>query len=82
MGKRRLKLQELRKILISFDVVEDAGRGKGSHTCFQREIDGKWFSYPVPTNRDVKPCYVKGVRKKLRLLPDDGVADEDFFGRR
>lgn len=34
MGKRRLKLHELRRILREFDVAEDPSRGKGGHTLF------------------------------------------------
>lgn len=34
MGKRRLKLRDLRKILRSFGVQEDSSRGKGGHTLF------------------------------------------------
>lgn len=82
MGKQRLKLHELRKILASYGVQEDRGSGKGSHTTFIRSVGGRQFSYPMPTNKDVKPCYVKGVRKRLRLLPTDGVADDDFFSRK
>ena len=81
MGKHRLTLKELRKILRCFGVAEDSSRGKGSHTVFSRTFDDGTFSYPIPDRKDVLPCYVKGVRKKLRLLPEHGVTDEEFFGK-
>jgi hypothetical protein len=82
MGKRRLKLNDLRKILRSFGIEEDKSAGKGSHTVFLRRFPEGVFTYPVPTHtKDVKPCYVKGCRKKFRLLPSDGITDEEFFGR-
>jgi len=80
MPKRRLKLRDLRSILSRYGVVADDSRGKGSHTMYIREVDGKTYSYPIPNDKDVLPCYVKGVRKKLRLLPENGVTDEEFFG--
>jgi predicted RNA binding protein YcfA (HicA-like mRNA interferase family) len=82
MGRRRLKLNDLRKILRSFGVEEDKAARKGSHTVFIRQFPEGTFTYPVPTHtKDVKPCYVKGCRKKFRLLPSDGVSDAEFFGR-
>jgi len=81
MGKQRLKFDDLRRILRSFGVEELAGRGKGSHTLYWKQFDDGRFTYPVPNRKDVLPCYVKGARKKFRLLPDDGVTDEDFFSR-
>ena len=82
MGKHRLSLRDLRKILKSFGVREDPSGGKGSHTLFFKQIDGGNYTYPVPTHCDpVLPCYVKGSRKKFRLTKEDGVTDEDFFGR-
>jgi hypothetical protein len=79
MARIRLKLRDLRKILRTFDVNEDKSRGKGGHTLFWKDFPDGHFSYPIPDKPDVLPCYVKGVRKKFRLLPKDGVTDEDFF---
>jgi hypothetical protein len=83
MGRQRLKLRDLRKILKSFDVAEDVASGKGSHTVFWKAFPEGTFSYPVPTSqKDVHPKYVKGCRRQFRLLPEDGVSDEEFFSRR
>jgi hypothetical protein len=55
-------------------------RGKGSHVLFFKDLDDGRYSYPVPNRDDVLPAYVKGCRKKFRLLPEDGVSDDEFFG--
>jgi len=83
MGQRRvLTLKQLRRALASYGVAEDPSRGKGSHTLFFKIIDGGRYTYPVPTTRDpVLECYVKGARRKFRLTKEDGITDEDFFGR-
>ena len=82
MGKIRLKLRDLRKILRSFGMNEDTSRGKGGHTLFWKDFADGHFSYLIPNKTDVLMRYVKGARKKFRLLSEDGVTDEDFFGRR
>ncbi len=77
-----LPLKKLRKILLSFGAWEDISRGKGSHTMFFIKRDDGQFSYPIPTHdKDVLDSYVRGVRKRFKLRPEDGVTDEDFFGR-
>jgi hypothetical protein len=80
MAKHRLKLRDLKRILRRFGVDWTDGRGKGSHVLFFKDFDDGRYSYPVPNRDDVLPPYVKGCRKKFRLLPEDGVSDEDFFG--
>lgn len=81
MADRPLKLKQLRKIVRRYDVVEDSSIGKGSHTTFLRKVAGGIFSYPIPTHGSdmVLVCYVKGLRKRLRLTPNDGVSDRDFY---
>jgi hypothetical protein len=81
MGKRRLKLRDLRKILRSFGIGEDRSRGKGDHILFYKQFADGCFSYPIPDKADVLPCYVSGARRKFRLTREDGVSDDDFFGR-
>lgn len=48
---------------------------------FFRIIDGVELSYPIPTNRrPVLKQYVRGIRRRFQLLPEDGVSDDDFYG--
>lgn len=82
MGRHRLKLHDLTRILGHFGVGVKAARGKGSHVVFWKEIKGGIYTYPVPNENDVLPCYVKQCRKKFLLREEDGVSDEEFFGGR
>jgi len=76
-----LTLKQLRKRLAAFGVNEDPSGGKGSHTVFWKTLPDGTYTYPVPTTRkDVLPCYVKGARRRFRLMPEDGISDEEFFG--
>ncbi|MEX0676622.1 MAG: type II toxin-antitoxin system HicA family toxin [Pirellulales bacterium] len=81
MGKVRLKLRDLTRILQSYGVSFTKKRGKGDHILFWKQFTDGRFSYPIPDKPDVLPCYVKGARKKFRLLPSDGVTDEEFLKR-
>jgi len=48
---------------------------------FYRDLPDGRFTYPVPTHdKDVKICYVRGCRKRFRLMPADGVSDKEFYG--
>lgn len=79
---RPLPFKVLRRILRSYDVVEKKKRGKGSHTWFERQIDGGIVGLAVPTNNDpVLQCYVKQIRRRFLLTPGDGVSDEEFYSR-
>jgi hypothetical protein len=78
----RLKISELRSILNRFGVSEDPSRGKGGHTYFFKKFADGTFGMPMPTRRDVLPCYVSQARKKFRLRAQDGVSDEEFYGRK
>ena len=78
--KRILTLKQLRKKLAEFGVSEDPSGGKGSHTVFWKTFSDGTYTYPVPTTRkDVLPCYVKGCRRRFKLMPEDGISDEEFF---
>lgn len=81
MADRRLPLRTLRKILRRFDVSEDKSRGSGSHTFFFKQFSEGEFGYPVPHDKDVAKCYVQGARRKFRLTEEDGVSDDDFYGK-
>jgi hypothetical protein len=78
----KLKRHEPRKILRSFGVLEDSIRGKGGHTYFYRQFPEGEFGYPVPNKKDVKQVYVKRARRRFRLMPEDGVSDDDFYSRK
>ncbi len=81
MGQRKkLKLRELRKILARYGVTEDPSRGKGGHTMFFKHMGGIEFSYPIPSKKEVKDCYVRGARRKFQLTAEDGVSDDEFYG--
>jgi hypothetical protein len=80
MPDRALNFRDLRRAMKKYGAWEDHGRGKGSHTMFFRVIDGREFSLPVPTHdKDVNARYVRRLRKQFKLMPDDGVSDEDFY---
>ncbi|MGA2232092.1 MAG: hypothetical protein ABSH22_14445 [Tepidisphaeraceae bacterium] len=79
MADKTLKFRELRRILKSFGIEWDPGKGKGSHGSFWKRMDGGVFSYPIPHQKDVQQWYVRGCRKKFKLTADDGVSDEEFY---
>jgi hypothetical protein len=64
-----------------YDVKEAKKRGKGSHVMFQKTFPEGTFSYPIPNKPDVKAHYVRECRKKFRLTAEDGVSDEEFYGK-
>ena len=80
MPDRSIKMKELRRILRRYGVGEDTSRGKGSHTVFFKEMGRGVVTYPVPTDRDVLICYVRGCRKRFALRVEDGVTDAEFYG--
>jgi hypothetical protein len=77
---RPLKFRDLERILRHFGAWIDVGRGKGSHCLALRIVAGERCSYPIPRHgNEVNSRYVTGCRKRLKLRPDDGVSDEDFY---
>jgi hypothetical protein len=85
MADKPLKWKALRAILKRYNVREEPSRGKGSHTLLARDFPEGTFTYPVPTGgackHQVLVCYVKGLRKRFRLRPEDGVSDAEFYGK-
>lgn len=79
MANRTVKLRRLKQILKHYGVEWDQRRGKGSHGSFVKTINGRVFSYPVPDEKDVLICYVKGCRTKFKLTVEDGISDKDFY---
>lgn len=73
-----MKMKRLRQILSRYGVREDESRGKGSHTFFQRTVDGVELGYPIPTHgNEILDCYVKGVWRALRI--NETVSYRDFL---
>lgn len=79
--RKSLQLRELESILRSFGIDIDRRRGKGGHVLFYGIVKGKQLSFPVPSDREVKDCYVKGCRRKFELTVAHGITDDDFYGR-
>ena len=79
MADRTLKFRRLKEIFARFGVQWDAGKGNGSHGSFYKSMDAGMFTYPVPDQKDVLICYVRGCRKKFKLTDDDGVSDREFY---
>jgi hypothetical protein len=71
-----LKLRRLVQILQQFGIEWHPERGKGGHGMFVKGNMG----YPVPGDKEVLICYVKGCRKKFKLTAKDSVPDEQFYG--
>jgi hypothetical protein len=81
MPDRPLKFRVLSQIVRRYGGWEDRSMGKGSHVTFLREINGHIVTYPIPSHKkDVQLCYVRQLRKKLRLTAEDGVSDREFYG--
>jgi predicted RNA binding protein YcfA (HicA-like mRNA interferase family) len=79
MADRTIKARRLREILKKFGVEWNPRKGKGSHGSFFKRMDGGMFTYPVPDEKDVLVCYVRGCRKKFKLTAEDGIPDEQFY---
>lgn len=82
---RSLKYRDLLKILKRFGVWEDARRGKGSERMLCRAIRGRELRYPTKCHNegDEKPkAVVRAIRRALGLTAEDGVSDEQFYGKK
>lgn len=76
--KATIKFRKLRKILLSFGVVENRSRGKGGHILFSKGS----VSYTIVAKKnDVNGCYIRGARRAFKLTPADGVSDREFYSR-
>jgi len=56
-------------------------RGKGSHFLIKRPdpAGGRTLTFVLPRHREYGPDYLKPLRSHLKLRPEDGVSDEDFY---
>jgi hypothetical protein len=82
MADRTLKYRDLLKLLRRFGVVEDKGRGKGSERMLIRIVGGVKHSIATKCHNegDQKPRgVIAAIRRRLRLTPEDGVSDKEFY---
>ena len=84
MAEHQLTYRRLRKILKSFGIGEEKGRGKGSERMFVGVVDGVITRYPTKCHNegDPKPKgVIRAIRRHFHLTEEDGIADKDFYGR-
>lgn len=84
MRKKPLAYRDLRKILRSFGIQENKRRGKGADRMFVGIVEGRPVHYPTKCHHegDEKPVpVINAIRRAFRLTQQDGVTDEDFYGR-
>lgn len=75
-----IKLIEFKRRFRKYGVSFGSG---GKHLNMRREIGGIVYTFPFPTmkgGKRVLDVYERAARKKFRLMPKDGVSDEDFYG--
>ncbi len=69
---------------MSFGIVEDTKRGKGSERMFVGIVDGKVTRLPTRchSDSDEKPIpVINSIRRHFHLTEEHQVTDEDFYGR-
>lgn len=78
-----MKFKTLRDRLANYQIDWDPKIGKGSHGAFvglsHKTKIRRVFPLPKKQQKDVSPAYLKPLRRAFELLPEHGVADEDFF---
>lgn len=78
-----LKYRRLLRILRRFNVYEEKRRGKGSERMLCRMVDGRLERYPIRchSESEEKPrAVVKAIRRRFRLMKEDGIPDGEFYG--
>ncbi len=79
-----MKFRALRKKLAQYDIAWDESLGKGSHGVFVgltlRTRIRRVFPLPASQQKDVSQPYLKSLRRKFELTPDDDISDKEFFG--
>lgn len=83
-AKKPLKYRDLRAILKTFGIEENKRRGKGSERLFVGVVNGVVTSIPTKchSENDEKPVpVIHAIRRRFRLTPEDGISDEEFYGR-
>ena len=77
-----MKFKKLRKRLAEFGIEWDPKIGKGSHGAFVGLSRSTRIRrvYPVPKDQqeEIQNKYIKPLRRHFELLPEYGVADDQF----
>jgi hypothetical protein len=87
MKPKVMKLRDVERIFRSFGIVLERGKTAG------HKRKGHWMlmgsdgtKYPIPAHKggseDVFRTYIEGARRAFHLTVEDGITDEDFYGRR
>lgn len=78
----RISTRQLERILRHYGAQELKKRGKGSHSFYERTVNGVRGGTPVPKDSDLSGGTIDSIRRKLKLMPEDGVTDEEFYSHR
>lgn len=73
-----IKLRNLKKLLGKYHIVLKQGT---KHQYFESP---EGMKYPIPSmtdNDDVEKAYVNGARRRFGLTREDGVTDDEFYGK-
>lgn len=80
MPGKPLKYRDLFRALRKYGIYLKSG-GRHPHLVKGNPPE---VSYPIPyhgkENDDIEGCYVRAIRRKFKLTPQDGVSDKDFYG--
>ena len=81
-----MKFRALKKVLRSFGIDAIIAKSRGHKRklhCLL--VNDKGDKFPIPASGDgddIERSYVNAARRKFKLTPEDGVTDDDFYGRR
>jgi len=82
MVDQPLEYRRLLRILKRFNAYEEKKRGKGSERMLCRVVEGRLERFPIRChneNEDKPRAVVKAVRRRFRLMKEDGVPDTEFY---
>ena len=77
-----MEYRRLLRILKRFNAYEEKKRGKGSERMLCRVVEGRLERFPIRChneNEDKPRAVVKAVRRRFRLMKEDGVPDTEFY---
>ena len=75
-----MRLNDFRRKFKKFGVTVTNKKTPGSHNLkLEKVIDGRTYMFPVSVKgKHVHDVYVKKARRRFKLLPEDGVSNDDF----